>query len=240
MPDIERSATGARMFRIGRKVPGDAPAIVVLVIHGGPEHGTSRGHRWLPQVLRCRLLARAVVRRWPTRRVGGVVVHLLQNAWTGWDGDGRDAIAAARWALEVLGDRYPGVPIGILGHSMGARVGVRVADDGNVVGVVGLAPWLPAGDPVGPLATRRLCVIQGTRDRELPMSTTTALLSRAGAAGIRVRRRQVRAGGHAMVLRMGTWSRLATDGLVELTDSAHHATRVTHGGDRGASGGLLR
>ena len=37
------------------------------------------------------------------------------------------------------------MPVVLLGHSMGGRTAVAVADDPSVVGVVALAPWLPAG-----------------------------------------------------------------------------------------------
>jgi len=191
----------------------------MLVLHGGPEHGTRRCHGWMPQVWRCRMLARAVARRWPRGRSGPVAVYLLQHAWTGWDGDGRDALADVAWAMRLIDQRHPGVPVGLLGHSMGARTAVRAADTTGVVGVVGLAPWLPAGDPVEPLAGRSLVVVHGTRDRELPAATTTVFLERAQAAGVPVRCESVRGGGHAMVFRMGTWSRLATAGLTEIIDT---------------------
>lgn len=212
-----RSGAGACLYDIAE--PTGPPALVVLVLHGGPEHGTARCHWWLPQVLRCRLLARAVARRWPGHRAGPVAVYLLQHAWTGWDGDGRDALDDVAWALRALADRHPGVPVGLLGHSMGVRVAVHAAGAESVVGVVGLAPWLPATDPVAPLAGRSLTVVLGTRDRELPAATTTVFLARTTAAGVPVRRLTVRGGGHAMVFRMGTWSRLATAGLAGLVDA---------------------
>ncbi len=206
-----RSVAGAALSVVRARTVGP-PACVVLVLHGGPERGTARCRGWLPQVLRCRLLARAVARRWPADR-GPVAVYLLRNAWTGWDGDGRDAVADAEWALRLIGSRHPGVPVALLGHSMGARVAVRVAGSGDVAAVVGLAPWLPAGDPVGPLTGRALRVVQGSRDRELPATTTAVFLSGARAAGVAVRADTVRGGGHAMMFRMGTWSRSATAAL---------------------------
>jgi predicted esterase len=190
--------------------------MVVLVLPGGPQHGTARCRWWFPQVLRCRMAARAVARRWPGRRTGPVAVYLLRYAWTGWDGDGRDAVADATWALQLIRQRHPAAAVALLGHSMGARVAVRVAATGSVIGVVGLAPWLPATDAVAPLAGRSLTVVQGSRDRELPTPATDAFCERAAAAGTPVHRRSIRGGGHAMVFRMATWSRLATAALVEL------------------------
>ena len=221
-----RSGAGARLTDISVPSPADPPGSVVLVLHGGPEHGTRRCHWWMPQVLRCRMLARAVARRWQRRRVGPVAVYLLQHAWTGWDGDGRDALADLAWAMRLIDQRHPGVPLALLGHSMGARTAVRAADAVGVVGVVGLAPWLRAGDPVSPLVGRSLVVVQGTRDRELPAATTTVFLERVVAAGVPLRRESVRGGGHAMLFRMGTWSRRATMGLMDIVDVARTTDRA--------------
>lgn len=212
---MTRSATGARL--VATSVPAN-PSAVVLVLHGGPEHGTARCSWWRPQVLRCTLLARTVARRW--RRLpgdrGDLAVYRLQHSWTGWDGDGRDVIADADWALALISARHPDRPIVLIGHSMGGRVATRVADRQGVRGVVGLAPWLPADDPVAPVARSRLSAIHGTRDRLVPAAGTTAFLRRAQAAGAEVCRLPIRGGGHPMIFRIGRWNRLTVEQLARL------------------------
>ena len=57
-------------------------------------------------------------------------------------------------------------PVVLLGHSMGARTAVHVADDAAVRGVVALAPWFPprrAGRRRWPAST--LVAAHGSRDR---------------------------------------------------------------------------
>jgi dienelactone hydrolase len=206
-----RSPGGA--YLVATTVPAD-PLTAVLVLHGGPEHGTARCRWWLPQVLRCRLLAVAVTHQWPTAEQPAV--YRLQHAWTGWDGDGRDPIADASWALAELGRRHPGIPVAILGHSMGGRVGVRLAGYPGVRGVVGLAPWLPSDDPVDQLAGVPVSVVQGTRDRELPATSTAEFLLRAHTAGALLAQIAVPGGGHAMIWRMRSWHRLAARQLAAI------------------------
>ena len=62
----------------------------------------------------------------------------------------------ARWALDEVRRELGELPVVLLGHSMGARTAVAVADDPLVQGVVALAPWLPADEPVAPLAGKHL------------------------------------------------------------------------------------
>ena len=40
---------------------------------------------------------------------------------------------------------YPGVPIALVGHSMGGRVALHLAGEADVVVVAALAPWIAAG-----------------------------------------------------------------------------------------------
>ena len=56
----------------------------------------------------------------------------------------------------------------LLGFSMGGAVCVGAAAHASVVGVLGLAPWLPEQLDLGPLRGRRLDVLHGALDRWLP------------------------------------------------------------------------
>ena len=56
----------------------------------------------------------------------------------------------------------------VLGFSMGGAVGVRVADDVRVGGIVGVNPWLPDALDLSALRGKVLSAIHGSLDRALP------------------------------------------------------------------------
>ena len=122
------------------------PRAMILVLHGGkprsrqPIDGRSASWR------RALWLQRDIAKR---AHEAGVGVWLLRYRERGWNG-GADRVDDARWALDQLRATHGNVPVVLLGHSMGARVAVHVADDPSVVGVVGLAPWWSAEDPSRP------------------------------------------------------------------------------------------
>jgi dienelactone hydrolase len=68
-----------------------------------------------------------------------------------------------------------------MGFSMGGAVAVRAAAHPSVVGVLGLAPWLPDELDLAPLRGRRLDVLHGALDRALPgIPGVSPSLSRRG------------------------------------------------------------
>ena len=188
-----------------------APSSVVLVLHGGSadSFGTAR---WSGlAVLRLLPVARAVAKGVP-----GAAVYRLKLAIKGWNGSGADALRDARWALDRLAAEHPGLPVVIVGHSMGARIAVRCAEAGRAVGVVALTPWLPAEDPVDHLDRVPLMVIQASRDRICPEPATRPWLARAAAAGAEIHKTVLPDTGHAMLLRFPTFHRLAAAGVVDI------------------------
>ena len=81
----------------------------------------------------------------------GVAVWLLCYRYRGWNRPDLDPVADARWALAEIRRAHPGVPVALVGHSMGGRVALRVADEPGVVAVCALAPWTTAKDHVDQL-----------------------------------------------------------------------------------------
>jgi dienelactone hydrolase len=184
------------------------PEAVVLVLHGGREVSTDPVHARQLAVLRMLPFARWIARR----SDGRVVLARLRYASRGWNaapGDSPAPVRDAGWALDQLTERFPGLPIGLVGHSMGGRTALRVGGHPQVRGVVGLAPWLPAGEPVAQLAGGRVLLMHGTADRMTSPAGTAAFASRAEAAGATVSLVSVQGDGHAMLRRAQLWHQMS-------------------------------
>jgi predicted esterase len=203
------SPAGAALTTVPARARSNSRAhAAVLVLHGGSEDSE------LPT--RGRDLA--VLRLWPVarviaRRVPGAAVFRLRFAVRGWNGDGASAVADARWALAQLRMQLPGWPIVVVGHSLGGRVAVHIGGDEDVAGVVLLAPWVPSGDPADQLAGVPVVLLQGGRDRSIPLATTEPWIARAQNAAAGISRTVLPWAEHTMLRRFWVWHRLAAAGV---------------------------
>jgi dienelactone hydrolase len=188
---------------------------VVIVIHGGRERSDLATTERQVAVLRMRPFATRLHRRLSG---DGVAVWRLRLALRGWNDDA--PLEDAKWALDAARERYgAAVPVVLVGHSMGGRVSVRSADFPTVAGVVGLAPWLPAGEPVEHLAGRRLVFFHGVQDRIVPTRQSVDYAERARLIAGEVRHVPVRYAGHGMLRRASYWHRCAADAVADLLSS---------------------
>ncbi len=202
-----KSSDGAALIR-SPAGSGKSAAVAVLVIHGGSADSFAPTHWRDLAVLRLRPVARAV-----GRAVPDAAVYRLRLSTKGWNGRGEAALRDARWAMATMREREPGKPIVLVGHSLGARVALRIGGDDDVAGVVALTPWIPSDDPAAQLAGVPVVVIQAGRDRVIPEPTTRPWLSRAEKAGARLNRQVLPWAGHTMLRRFWVWHRLAADGV---------------------------
>jgi alpha-beta hydrolase superfamily lysophospholipase len=194
-------------LRVGR-LP-QATRGLVLMLHGGAERGLQEvDHRSLA-FQRTWLMFESIGGR---LRHAGAGVALLRFSVKGWNAGHADVPAPvidARRALAQLHDRHPDLPIVILGHSMGARTAAWVADAPGVTGIVGLAPWFPADDPVRPLAGKRVVAAHGRRDRITSARASAAYLRRAESVAASTRFVDMGALGHYMVAGWRRWNDVA-------------------------------
>jgi predicted esterase len=207
--------------------PVGAAAGAVLFLHGGTEHSTAAVTRYQLAVVRVAILAADVRRRLAGREVS---VWTLRFGVRGWNGDGAGPVADALWALDRVRAAHQGrpcdgelsaghPPIVLAGHSMGARTALRVAGSDGVAGVVALAPWVPAGEPVAQVAGRRIVVAHGTDDRTTDPAASRRWVDRARDAGGRVSYVEVPGDGHAMLRRAGHWHALTAAAITDILDT---------------------
>ncbi|GAA0523349.1 alpha/beta hydrolase [Saccharopolyspora spinosporotrichia] len=190
-----------------RVLPAGTPRTntVVLLLHGGKiaSHEPARGHHLA--YLRMVPVARGIHR---AGAPAGAAVWLLRNRYRGWNEPVLDAVADARWALEEISTRHPRAQIVLVGHSMGGRVALRVADAERVTGVCALAPWIEDDEPIEHLADRSVLIVHGTADRMTSPTASAAFARRACAVTPAVRNEVVAGSGHAMLRRRGRWDQL--------------------------------
>jgi pimeloyl-ACP methyl ester carboxylesterase len=137
----------------------------------------------------------------------GLATWTLRYEVRGWNGAQASPLPVVRSALDDLRRQHGGIPVVLVGHSMGGRAAMRVAGDPSVVAVAGLAPWLPDGEPVEQLTGRRVLIAHGDRDGVTSPRGSRSFAERAAAvtdtAFVTVRRER-----HAMLLRPRVWHRL--------------------------------
>jgi dienelactone hydrolase len=169
---------------------------IALLLPGGTVRSTRRSVRYGLAALRMLSFQRALQR-------AGVDTELVQYRLRGWnDGDpvpdAAAAIAAARRAR-------PGAPIVLVGHSMGGRVALRLAAEEGVTAVVGLAPWLPPGEPMAQMAGATALLIHGDRDRLTDPARTLAFARAAAELADRLAFVELRGAEHKLLRRSRTW-----------------------------------
>ncbi|MFJ5694276.1 alpha/beta hydrolase [Arthrobacter sp. NPDC093125] len=185
---------------------------VALVLHGG------RSHSFEPVQARHLSPARMVPFARQLHRSArnlGLEVWLLRNRVRGWNGEEMSPLRDARWALDKIRARYPGVPVYLLGHSMGGLTAICAADDPQVRAVVALAPWLDDATPAAPLAGRKVLIVHGDRDTWTSPAASLRFAGRAAPDAEALQYVALRGAGHFMFRRVRLWHTLATGFLLK-------------------------
>jgi alpha-beta hydrolase superfamily lysophospholipase len=181
---------------------------VVLVLPGGKAESHAPARPWHLSAVRLRFLAAAVHR---AERGRGVAVWSLRYRERGWNGAQAAPVADARWALAQIRVAHGAVPVVLIGHSMGGRTALRLVDDAAICAVLGLAPWLPPGEPRLPLGVRRLLVVHGTADRWTDPVASREYVAAAAAEGTPARWVPIPDVGHFMLRERRRWRDLTVD-----------------------------
>lgn len=174
------------------------------MLHGGQD-SSRRPARWHDlAVLRMVPVARAVARAGH----GTFAVAMLRYAVRGWNGSAASPVPDARKALDEIADAYPGVPIALVGHSMGGRVALALADDPRVVEVIGLAPWVVGDVGLEAHEDQKLLLIHGVGDRMTSAQASRRVVETLQERGLTASFVGLKAADHAMLRRAGTWDHL--------------------------------
>lgn len=202
----------------------------VLMLHGGAQHGHQPVDGRSLALRRTQAMFVAIA---PRLRAAGVGASLLRFSVKGWqpgptatgttgvrDEHDPSAVTDTRAALDQLAGRHPGLPVVLVGHSMGARAAVHAAGHPAVVGVVGLAPWLTGDDPVRPLAGRHLVAAHGRRDRITSPRQTRAYVERAAAVAASARFVDMGGLGHYMLAGLRRWNTVAVEETLAILAAA--------------------
>ena len=198
---------GSAEPHVTRYDAGVRPRAVIVMLHGGKARG--------PEVVDGRSLSwrrTAAMQRDIARRAQdeGVSTWLLRFTHRGWNG-GAPRIADARRALDAVRRELGDVPVCLLGHSMGARTAVHVADDPQVRGVVALAPWFPPGERIEALRGKRLYAAHGSRDRITSARATRAYVGRAAVVAQTAEFRDMGPLGHYLLRGREAWNAFAIE-----------------------------
>jgi len=195
---------------------------VVLLLPGGAADDFSAVRTFDHAVLRMVPFGRSVVRAGH----GRIALATLRYAVRGWNGEQESPLPDARWALDRIGERFGHLRIGLVGHSMGGRVALRMADheglrDGNghdgrwgVHSLAALAPWLPDGEPAPLLGDQSLLLAHGTADRITDPAKTKALAENLTAQGRDVELAMYPGARHGMLFPARPWHDLVAGFMV--------------------------
>ena len=192
------------------QVPADA-AGVVLVLHGGAETSRAPVAWWRLAVLRMAPFASTI-----TRRAGDdLVVLRLKNRVRGWNGTRQDPVQDARWALDRIRRALPGVPVVVVGHSMGGRVALHLSAEPDVVGVAALAPWVES-DVRQPRRGVAVLLMHGSDDHVTDPRRTEVLARRYADTGVDLRYVTVEGGTHTMLKHAALWHDTVADFVTDV------------------------
>jgi pimeloyl-ACP methyl ester carboxylesterase len=182
------------------------------MLHGGKDRSDQTVDGRSASWRRSRSMQREIAAR---AGAAGTQVWLLRFTGRGWNG-GTDRIEDARRALADVRRELGDVPVCLLGHSMGARTAVHVADDPQVRGVVALAPWFPRGESIAAMLGRQLYAAHGSRDRITSPTATADYVRRVRTVAAHAELRDMGPVGHYLLRSREAWNDFAVESAIRV------------------------
>lgn len=195
-------------------ISADTRAVVVL-LHGA-NVGLGGLPTWMaPAPARMQLFESAI------RRTSHSAIRVLRLRHPDRDFRSvfRGALRDTAEALTHVERIAPGARIGLVGHSNGGRVALRLSADARVDAVAALAPWLVRGDRISPRAGAPVLLMHGGLDVVTSPRLTEQLALRLRRQGVDVDHETVAGENHFLLARPSYWhSRVAEFMATRLLD----------------------
>lgn len=185
------------------------PSGLILVLHGGKADSFVPVDENSASWRRSNWMLGHISGRANAADVGVWLLRYGQRGWNERSASPPSPVPDARWALDEVRRQHGDVPVVLLGHSMGARTAVAVADDPSVTGVVALAPWLPSDEPFGTLTGRHLAVAHGRRDKITSATQAEDFVRRAASVAASTEFKDIGRVGHYMLRHISAWNDFA-------------------------------
>lgn len=201
------------VIRQGRARVGARTRALAVILHGGravapqPRRSTDVSYlRMLPFGPAVSRISRGMV--------APVLVHNRHGGWIAPSGSG---LVQTRELVRRLAEQHE-LPVVLLGHSSGGWAALHAGGADAVAGVVALAPWTDADDPVEHLREKAVRVVHGEADTVCDPRRSRDLVQRLRALGGDARYQGV-AGGHALLDRPWRWHGLAARAVVDVVEA---------------------
>ncbi|MEU0840094.1 alpha/beta hydrolase [Streptomyces sp. NPDC005962] len=228
-PDADRVQRASHRPLIVHGQPS-APRAAVVFLHGGKADGLAPPPPLNLPALRMRPFRTAISRTLDER---GLVLASVRYRCRGWNGPRADAAHDARGALDQLTGPTglaPGLPVVLVGHSMGGRAALLAGGHPSVLGIIALAPWCPPNEPVAHLRGKAIAVLHDEHDRITEAEHSWLFAERARHAGARAHTIAMRRGGHTMLRDARHWHQLTTDLVGAILNRTPLPSHGTHCG----------
>ncbi|MFT4126725.1 MAG: alpha/beta fold hydrolase [Gordonia sp. (in: high G+C Gram-positive bacteria)] len=183
------------------------PDLIVLVLPGGTDSSYRPFSPWQGSALRMYPFTASLRLRFAR----AVDVRQVRYRVYGWNGGQASPMPYARNALEQACRDHPGVPVVVIGHSMGGRIAAQLAADDRVVGVLALAPWWQFADWRRINAAARVVAVHGEADQVTFARRTRKGIGELRDRGVDATYLGVPGGGHPMLDHVVLWQRVALD-----------------------------
>lgn len=155
--------------------------------------------------------------RWDLRRAsrGRLAVVQVYSRDRGWAIDGRDGPQQARAVVAAVRERFPGLPVALVGHSSGGFAALRAAGETGVRCVVALAPWLSTTEPTEHLRGVDVLLVHSPTDQITSAAASRRYVARLAEDQVPAAYVEIVDSDHAMLRHWRKWHAVTRGAVLE-------------------------